>query len=273
MHGSGIVSDMTVRFLSVLLGALILAIVAVVLARPSGPLFGPSGTLTIVTYTVPSAGGPEERIFGLGLGDVRMMTPDGGSERLGSARPHRITLGDTSGKTVVASHSVRTGAYTGIRLTLKNPELRMAEDAVRIRRLSLWNEQVSLDIPYTVIEGETTVILIGFELGNALRDTGDELVYVPTVHIETRQGVRVLEVGDGIEIEGGTIGTSAMFGMNEQGVMRMNYRMPPQGVQEQVPAVIEPDAGEEDVDMNTDDTSDEAAEEEEEEPSDDATQL
>ena len=165
-------------------------------------------------------------MFGLGIGDIRMTTTEGSDDRLGGSRAHRLLLGGDPAKTIVSSHAVRTGDYTRLQFTLKNPELRMAEDAGKIRRLSLWQEDVSLPLQYTVTQGETTVILIGFEIARALREDGDELVYVPTLQVESRNGVRVLEREGAVEIEGGTIRTSALFGMNEQGIMQVNYRMP-----------------------------------------------
>jgi hypothetical protein len=236
---------MTVRFLSILLGTLLLAIVAVVLSRPAGPIFGPSGTLTIVVYTVPASAEESLRMFGLGIGDIHMTAVDGDEDRLGGSRAHRVLLGGDSEKTVVSSHAVRTGEYSRLAFTLKNPELRMAEDANRIRRLSLWRENISLPLQFTVTQGESTVILIGFEVARALRENGDELVYVPTLQVESRHGVQVAERDGTVEIEGGVIRASALFGMNEQGTMQMNYRMPihtPQ--EEQVP--IAPDEETED---------------------------
>ncbi len=218
-----------VRLLSITLVALFIALLVVFALRdgPANP-WEPSGRVVLVARAVPSPGVDESRTFGIGVDNVHLTSVNGDDEQV-SIRVRRILLShDSTAHTVLLETRVPVGAYNGINMTLRSPEIRdHPESEQTAAAVVLQNEAISLNVPYNVREEETTVIILGIETFQALHVQNNALVYLPVIQTETRSDATVLRTTDDtVKIEGGVITASATYGMDWTGVMRLNYRAP-----------------------------------------------
>jgi hypothetical protein len=183
----------------------------------------PTGRLVVAVRAVPYL--ESDLTLTLGLDTMTLLQEENATQV--SVLTRRVLFDPKSDAiTVLLDTGVRAGAYTGFSVMLTSPELRNPwQGDVAPKSVSLLQEAVAFPIPYTVIEHETTVVLLSFETLQALHEQDGRTEYLPVVQAETRHGgsVGTSEVGD-VRIEGGAISGSVTYGMDWDGRMRHNFR-------------------------------------------------
>jgi len=208
------------------------------LLRPEAAPWEASGRLVIVTRPVP--GPTAELSVGVGLDDMKLHREDG-EVLAASILNRRITLtpGD-SDLQVLLDADMPVGEYSGFSFLMKSPSVSNPwQEEEAPESVSMPGEFIRLASPYTITEGQTTAIILGFETIQAMHQKDDEQIYLPVVQIETRDGVDATISEKTAIIEGGEIAGSSTFGMTWEGVMRYNYRERPAPPQAEEPVAIE----------------------------------
>jgi hypothetical protein len=184
-----------------------------------------TGRVVVVVRAVPT---DTDQLLGLGI-DTMTLESERGSTPV-SMRIRRALLDPKSdaGSTLLDTEA-RTGAYSGFSFELTSPEVRNSwQGDTPPEAVALDHTQVTLPAPYQVYEGETTVLILSFESTQALHHQDNRTVYLPVVQVETRHGGTVETTPDtnSARVEGGTILSSATYGMDWDGRMRHNFRTP-----------------------------------------------
>ncbi len=198
--------------------------VAWYLLRPLSLPWETTGELSILAYAVPNGVTQDEHIA-LGLANITLLRVDGSHITIRGVK--RTPLNTPPFFERVLTETIPVGTYTGITFTLQSPEVRNAwqgDDAPK--GLSLVHDTVELSIPFTIRENASTVLLAGFETNTAMRTRNGERVYLPIITLEVRERAEVSGTAEGIQVTGGTITHSALYGMQWNGSMRRNLRAP-----------------------------------------------
>lgn len=228
--------------LLIFLGTLgVLFLLFYIFILPSTPPWEPSGRLVLAVRTVP--GVTEDLIMFLGVDNVELYTIEGKTEKVTvlSRRIELVPGSDTLA--LVLDTNVPQGSYSGFGFTLKSPELRNSwQEEESPISVSLVEESVRLDTSYTVEEDITTAVILSFETIQAIHEKDGTKLYLPVIQIETRQDATVLpEDGETIQIQGGNIQSSTMFGMDWDGRMRNNFRAKPQAIEDPTVEELQPE--------------------------------
>jgi hypothetical protein len=209
--------------------------------------------LAIAVYPIPGPAREEGRALGVNVEDI-MMLSDTGKEIRATVRTRHLLLRDTdTGLRLILETNVAAGSYAGIRLTLSSPEQRNAWEGDKAAApVSLAGEQITLAVPFRVDADATTALVLGFETNQAIRDRDGAKLYLPVIHTETRAGAAVDTVTeDAVEVSGGTVLQSKMFGMDWDGTMYFNYRAREDGLLRYAPEPTEPEVLEQTPDTET----------------------
>jgi hypothetical protein len=164
-------------------------------------------------------------VLGFGLADVRLMEGKNAVRLALTTRRILLDVQDTRPYELLRTN-VHTGSYTGIGFSMKSPELRNDwQEESPPEHVALGAEEIFLDTPFTVETGTITVIILGFESLQAIRQHDDTVVYLPVIHTEVRTGATV-ELGDGtsVTVRNGSIVHNVIFGMDWDGTIRKNFR-------------------------------------------------
>jgi len=219
---------MSVRYLISIIAVVLLVVGGiwyVVVITPRSAPWEESGTLVLVTRTVPEPSRSAATLLGLGLANMRLLE-EGGAVRL-ALTTQRVLLDVQDARPYeLLRTEVGTGEYQGLAFTLKSPEFRNDwQGDTPPEHLSLVSGEVFLDTPFTVETGKTTVILLGFETLRAVRNRDEALLYLPVIHAEVRTDATV-EPGEAssVVVRDGTIVHNIIFGMDWDGTMRKNFR-------------------------------------------------
>ncbi len=211
----------------VLLGLLILGGVALwnrvyPLAMP----WEPTGELAVLMYAVPNDADQSESIV-LGIADIALVRNDGPLSL--NRTTIRVPLTPPPLFERIITETVPVGRYNGITFTIQSPEVRNAwQGDAAPEGLSLVHSNVELPVPFTVHPDTMTILLAGFETDTAIYAHDGGRVFLPIITIEVREHGDITFSTNGIQVTGGTIDHSALFGMQWNGVMRRNVRAPKQ---------------------------------------------
>jgi len=211
-----------------LVGGLLLAIATLVtlfhyIAPGSAP-WTPSGTLVVAVRNVVYE--KTDLSLNLGLDNFMLLTQDG-TQVPASLRTRRVAFDqDHTGNTILLNTSVPAGSYTGLRFLLTSPELKNPwQGDTPPAQVVLGESNLLLPSSFVVHEGETTVMILGFETISALHESKEGYTYLPVIQLETRSGAVITQAKhNATSITGGTILNSATYGMDWDGQMRLNYR-------------------------------------------------
>ncbi len=207
------------------MGAAGIVVVGVLLTYyvPSLTPWVPTGRLVIAVRAVPAE---SSDLLGLGI-DTMVLSGENGSAQV-SMRTRRALFDPKSDVvTTLLDTEARIGTYGGFSFELTSPELRNRwQEDVAPKAVSLAHAPVALPAPYTILENETTVIILSFETLQAMHYREDGATYLPVIQVETRQGGSAItnEETGVVQIEGGSISSSATYGMDWDGRIRHNFR-------------------------------------------------
>jgi hypothetical protein len=190
---------------------------------PGAAPWVPTGRLVVAVRAVPYT--DTDLTLGLGIDNMALSAIDDRTQV--SVLTRRVQFDPKSeATTILLDTSVRAREYTGFSFLLSSPELRNpTQGDTAPESVSLVHDNVAFPIPYTVVAGETTVILLSFETIQAMHESDKGKQYLPVVQGETRHGGSVGTSESGVtRIENGTISGSATYGMDWDGRMRLNFR-------------------------------------------------
>jgi hypothetical protein len=252
------------RYLFLGIFALIVIGATVTYFFPAAAPWSATGHLVIAVRSVPLPDATST--IGFGMEDMELLA-HGDSTRI-SVLPRRVTLDPTEDTiTVVMDTGVRAGTYDGFSFLMSSPEERnpWQQDAPP-ESVALVHDLVLVPVPYTVVEGQTTVILLSFETLQAIHERKDGNKYLPVIQVETRYGGTIgTDESGATRVAGGAITGSATYGMDWNGRMRQNFRATDsEPVDATIPTPQEPEAA-----LSTGDTASTTASTTE--PSTDAT--
>lgn len=201
-----------------------------------------SGSLVVAVRVLPGPVREDDRALGVNVDDVMLVRDTGDAVRATVLTRH-VLLADTDDSVrVILETNVAVGSYAGVRLSLSSPEQRNAWTGdMAPAPITLVGEHMSLDIPFTVEKDTITALVLGFETNQAIHEHEGNNVYLPVIHTEARVGADVNTIaGDVVEVSGGSILGSKMFGMDWDASTYFNYRAQEGGVLKNSPVPLAP---------------------------------
>lgn len=201
-----------------------------------------SGTLVVATRGIPGTTHIDGRALGLSIEDVSLIRDTNDEVRVTLLAHHALFDDSNDRPGIMFDTELAAGSYTGIVLTLANPEERNAwQGDTPPAPLTLGGTRVVLDVPFRIEPDTTTALILGFETNPAVYAKDALRIYLPVIHAETRVGASVEERNDGgVDIRGGDTTANMMFGMDWDGSMYFNYRARADGTLKYAPLIKEP---------------------------------
>lgn len=184
-----------------------------------------TGTLVVALRIVDT--GAYEHALTLGVDNVAAHREASSRVLFRNALRVRMVAEDTSELIILANVRIPAGTYDALSVELRSPALTSKGTSSKaLPGVRIPSPTLLLPVTYTVTRNETTAVILGLEeLGNIT--SGAEHIWHPVVQVESRTGT-VLErtVERAGTISGGTISSSRTYGMDDAGLMRLNYRAP-----------------------------------------------
>ncbi len=164
------------------------------------------------------------------IDDVWLSQHDGRWVRL-SRHPTTVTAGEVAeNRFLPISESWRgAGRYDRIRLHVAEAYAREGGGRKEVRLLS---DEIALSLPIELVRGETSSVTLALSLAASLRTVpGGEVALLPQISVESRRGISYTKSESGLlDLSGGSLLFSGVFGVTESAGMRLNYRLPDERV-------------------------------------------
>jgi hypothetical protein len=210
--------------------AVVLVVIYFVFFRTASKPWEESGHFVLALRTTPGLNTETE--FNIGLDNFELFRKDGSSESV-SVLTRRVTLNpENNTLDIILDTYVPIGDYSGFSFVLKSPELRSPwEEDEAPHTITLVQELIRLDIPYTIQKDVTSSVILAFETRNTIHDVDGEKQFLPVIQLETRSNTQITGgENEPVAIIGGDILHSVTFGMDWNGRIKRNFRAKPQKV-------------------------------------------
>lgn len=185
-----------------------------------------TGTLVVALKVQDT--GVHDTTLKVGFDEVAVTRGD--STRVLSRRTQRHELSSSDAGTVrVLAHArLPVGEYESVSVALQSPGLTSTvPGATRLPGIRLPSSVIRLPVQVSIRRKELTALIVSVEEPILRTQSDAEQTWLPVVQLESRVGADFEKISEAEgTVANGTVVASRTYGMDENGMMRLNYRAP-----------------------------------------------